>query len=160
MKRTKRYWVMAAVLLLAAGSPAIAQIPDKAQELTEHLQFLGYKVEPAEDLLRATFDGPSLDFTLKKWRGGLLLMAAFGVADEALSGGPTNELLSFVNSLNKEATVGRFYFDDTDKTVTIEAWYGGDYDRERFGQFMQAWKGDTESNFLGNHSEEAVKLLK
>jgi len=151
-------WAAALAAVLVACGPLLADPPAEPEKYTEHLQFLGYKAEVDGTTLRVTHDGSPVNFRMKSFKGGALLVAGFGVNPSALSNGPSAELLAFVNALNKEAWVSRFYFDSSDNTLTIESWYGGAYDRERFGQFFTNWKADTE-DLLGRNAEQARKLL-
>ncbi|HJP34304.1 MAG TPA: hypothetical protein QGF95_27470 [Candidatus Latescibacteria bacterium] len=52
------------------------------------------------------------------------------------------DIIDTVNSLNAAATVARFYIDDDGDTM-MEAWFPGKYDKKLFGNFLEAWQGDT-----------------
>ncbi|MEW6753979.1 MAG: YbjN domain-containing protein [Candidatus Latescibacterota bacterium] len=158
MARLAGTWSRGLAALLLAWGAAQADPPVEADKYAEHLRFLGYAAEIDAATLRVTHQGSPVNFRMKSFKSGTLLVAGFGVQASALTSGPSADLLGFVNALNKEAWVSRFYYDDSDKTLTIESWFGGAYDRERFGQFFDNWKADTE-DLLSRHAEQARQLL-
>lgn len=158
MARLRAGWWAGVAAVLAVCGPLYGEPPGEPEKFIEHLRLLGYTAAIDGSTLKVTHDGSPVNFRMKAFKGGALQVAGFGIAPAALKDGPSQDLLAFVNDLNKEAWVARFYYDKSDSTLTIEAWYGGAYDRERFGQFFTNWKADTE-DMLSRNADQARKLL-
>jgi hypothetical protein len=83
----------------------------------------------------------------RPYKGGLLFTAYLTGSDYAKKGRNQAEYLKIVNALNQAASVARFYVDD-DQDLVMEAMWPGDYDRSRFGVFMDLWETDTMAQLI------------
>ena len=123
------------VLCFALAQGALADLPDKADEIGKHLEFLGYTVQPKDDRLIAKHP-KYFNFYLKSFAGGILLTAYFTGSEYAKQ--HQGEFYALANELNKGSAVARYYVDqDTD--LIIEAWYPGGYERVQFGVFIDGF---------------------
>jgi len=111
-----------------------APIP-AAKEIVEHLEFLGYKVTSGEDKIEVSHP-VFLNFVLRNYRGGLLISTYFIATEYGKAN--RSEFVEFANDLNKEAAASRFYI-DKDGDLAIEAYYPGEYEKTRFGLFLDAF---------------------
>lgn len=110
-------------------------------EAVSHLEFLGYTITRNEDSTWARHS-VKLNILLKVFRGGLL-MTSFLRADETAKTDRPG-FLDFVNKLNEQAAVTRFYA-DSDGDLAMETWYPeGAYERIRFGHFLSLRESDIE----------------
>jgi hypothetical protein len=118
------------MVLLSAGAEAgpFAGSDDYRQ----HFEFLGYTVEDGEKSLFAKHPD-RLDVSIRSFNGGVLIVTIFGTTARAKKDRPG--FLTFLNAMNTDAVVGRYYVDDEDDVI-IEGWYPGTYDRTRFGLFL------------------------
>jgi hypothetical protein len=122
-------------VFLFAPVAARAEVFDKAGELSQHLEFLGYTVteEPENDRIVAKHQR-NYNFTVKSFRGGLLL-TTFLTMNTPL-GADRERVLEVVNKLNADAEVVRYYL-DSDEDLAIEGWFPGAYDKTDFGLFLE-----------------------
>ena len=96
---------------------------------------------------------------VKPFSGGMLVMTFFGTTGMAKS--QRVGFLEFLNDMNKDAIAARYY-EDADGDVMVEGWYPGDYDRTRFGVFMnkfnevsdQLGDSDIADDYLGSGEPE------
>ncbi len=146
---------LVASLALSGGMAFAADLPDKIPEITAHLEFLGYKVQKREKALTAKHD-KFVDLIVRKHRGGILLTGFFGASDFAKS--HRTEFLEFINHLNAGAAVLRAYA-DKDGDLALEAWFPAQYERSRFGTFIEGWNSDIQ-NLLVQYKQDAQRFLK
>jgi hypothetical protein len=125
-------------------------------QIVNHLQFLGYEITQKDELRLATHP-QKMNVMLRAFKGGILFTSINSCEDRARS--DKIGYLSFINSLNNQASVARFYA-DKDSDFYIEAWYPDSYDRNKFGIFLDAWETDTVTLLLAANREEAFKYLK
>ena len=125
-----------ALLGLLIASSALAAPPKDAKNFMKHLKKQGYECEKGDNFITANHD-VQLNIVLKGYSGGVLVQTYAGsnVKDR-------DDIIDTVNNLNSNATVTRFYIDGDGDTM-IEAWYPGEYDKDQFEAFLEAWKGDT-----------------
>ena len=134
MKFSIRF-VLIMVVVLSAGI-VNAGIPDKADDVTTHLEFMGYSVTNSDgDFLRATHD-THVNVVLKAFRGGVLLTAYVGGSSYAAD--HKGDFCELVNTLNANAAAVRYYV-DSDIDLTIEGYYPGVYDWTSFSVYMEAF---------------------
>lgn len=108
-------------------------------QISEHLEFLGYTIEPGrEDSFRATH-ATKPNFSLRAYAGGLLITAWYGTSAEALVN--REGFLEAINVLNAQAIVSRYYV-DKEYDFAAEAFYHPPYERVAFAQFMDLWDRD------------------
>jgi hypothetical protein len=147
------------VLALALGilapvvTPARAEVPADADKITTHLEFLGYTVSREKDDLIAKHP-KEWNISLRAYQGGILI-AAFLESDKKAKQDRT-AFLEAINSLNQDAKGCRYYA-DKDGDLAVESWYAGEYDKARFGTFIDVWKADSD-DLKGN--SKALAFLK
>ena len=111
------------------------------EEAVNHLEFLGYTITRKEETTWAQH-AVKLNITLKLYRQGLLL-SSFLRADEKARVDRAG-FREFINKLNEQASVARFYADG-DGDLAMEAWFpDGAYERIRFGHFLSLREQDIE----------------
>ena len=118
-------------------SPALAGPFAGSDDYKTHLEFLGYEVQDGETSLIAKHD-KFYNISVKPYNGGVLVVTFFGTTDRAKS--DRVGFLGFLNGMNAEAVAARYYEDD-EGDVIVEGWYPGDYDRTRFGIFLEKFNG-------------------
>ena len=134
MKLSIRF-VLIMVVVLSAGI-VNAGVPEKADDVTNHLEFMGYSVTDSDgEYLRATHD-THVNIVLKAFRGGILLTAYMGGSSYAAD--HYDDFCELVNGLNANAAAARYYV-DSDIDLTIEGYYPGKYDRTQFSVYMEAF---------------------
>jgi len=138
--KTRHAVALVALVVLAVGAVlAFAQFDD-AGNVAKHLKKLDYQVEKADEKLFATHD-IELDLSVAEYRDGYLIRTWCETSDES-----ERTLRKLCNKLNHEATVARFYVDNEGDLI-FEAWYPGEYDRDQFDIFMEAWQNDTSGQY-------------
>jgi hypothetical protein len=124
--------------LIGSLNPVFAAPPKDARRVAEHLEFLGFTSKIDSDVLQAThpnhFSIYASDSDL-----GIRFTLFFPINANAVQN--KARLMELLNKLNAEALVIKFYLDDEDD-IAFEAIYAGDYDRQEFGVFMQAYLSD------------------
>ncbi len=113
-------------------------IADTIEQMTTHLEFLGYEVSRDGDLTKARHPR-RFNMVVRPLAGGVLFTAIFGASDNA-----TRDRLGYlemINALNANAGIARFYA-DKDADLFIEAWHPDYYDRADFGVFLEKLERD------------------
>ncbi|HET7715643.1 MAG TPA: hypothetical protein VFK86_08440 [Bauldia sp.] len=113
-------------------TPALAGPFEGSDEFKAHFEFLGYTVEDGETSLIARHD-EFYNVSVKSYNGGVLVITFFGTTGKAKS--DRVGFFEFLNQMNSEAVAARYYEDD-EGDVIVEGWYPGEYDRTRFGVFV------------------------
>lgn len=121
-------------------------------QASNHLQFLGYEITDSGESKRARHS-QRWNMVFKVYKDGLLFSAYLTGSDHAKQSGNRTEYLELVNALNRAASVTRFYLDD-DQDLVMEAVWPGEYERERFGAFMDLWDTDTRSHLIQLESQK------
>ena len=127
----------------------IAEV-DGMQEVMEqvlaHLEFLGYQITREGDLARCNH-GTNWNAVIKPYQTGLLFLTFFGGG--AVSKSNRAGFLEFVNHLNSEAAVSRFYV-DSDGDLAAESWIPAHYDRQQFGHYLTLRERDIDRAAQGD----------
>ena len=113
--------------------------PTTFSEFANHLEFLSYDVTLEEGRFLATHPD-KMNLLARLFPYGIIFTAGWNPAPRALE--DKAGFLEFVNYLNRNAIVCRAYL-DRDSALVFEAWHPADYDRKRFGVFMDIWHRDT-----------------
>jgi hypothetical protein len=113
------------------------------QQVIQHLEFLGYEVE-ADEKRALCRHQKKVNIRVRNFAGGVLFTGIFGCQDYAKS--HRADYLDIINTLNAQAAVVRVYADE-DTDFIIEAWHPDEYDRQRFGLFMELWDRDISKIF-------------
>jgi len=140
--------------LLSIPAASTAAPPAKADDVTKHLEFLGYKVTVKSKRMMAKHS-KYLNIFLKKYRGGILLTSYFLTSEYGKAN--KDKLLVIVNDLNRGAAASRFYLDKAGDLV-IEAYYPGDYSKETFNTFIETY--NLSGPQLGRKAKEIRLYLK
>lgn len=127
--------MMICAMMFAGGGARAHSLPDQADEIKQHLEFLGYEVEVTEKHLFARHPR-KLNVRITKYRGGVLFYSYYRTNDVGKS--QRAALLEHANTMNRGSTVATFFI-DRDGDLSISAWYTGDYERTSFGKFEHAW---------------------
>jgi len=125
------------------------------ESIRTHLEFLGYAVEPQEEQRYAVSHTARVNFIMRPFAGGVLFTVYFKSSDQAKT--EPLQYLGFVNALNQNAAVARFYA-DPDGDLCIECWHPSNYERSQFGHFIQMWNRDN-SELLQERPELSTFLL-
>ena len=118
--------------LVLLATPVLAGPFEGSDDYKAHFEFLGYTVEDGETSLIAKHD-EFYNVSVKNYNGGVLVVTFFGTTDKAKS--DRVGFFEFLNKMNTDAIAARYYEDD-EGDVIVEGWYPGDYDRTRFGVFI------------------------
>lgn len=124
-------------------------------QIINHLQFLGYEITQKNELRIASCP-KKMTANIRVFKGGILF-TAFN-RTESVAKSDVVGFLRFINTLNTNAAVARFYA-DKDFDLAIEAWYPDFYEKSKFGVFWDAWETDSFGLLVVN-AEEAMKYLK
>ena len=95
-------------LFLCLGT-SYGQIPNMAEEITTHLEFLGFEVTLEEGKMVTTHT-TRLDMTIQQWEGGLLFTNFGNPTPYALKN--LKNLMRFINKLNSKAGAARYYLNE------------------------------------------------
>ncbi|MBU0551374.1 hypothetical protein KKF91_12465 [Myxococcota bacterium] len=112
---------------------------DFMQQLGAHLEFLGYDITQ-RDSTTVSYSAKHAkywNFVFANKVGGVLFQFFIGTED----GAGQETLLEYVNDLNRDAVVSRFFI-DKDNDFAGEAWWPPIYDKAKFGAFIDAWHHD------------------
>lgn len=139
MKTRYAVALVALVALVVAAVPASAQFDD-ASKVSKHLKKLDYDVEKGDESLTAEHES-ELNVSVREYKDGLLIRSYIGTSEES-----ERTLRKLCNKLNYKATTARMYIDN-DGDLIFEAWYPGNYDKDRFDIFMEAWQNDTSGQY-------------
>lgn len=113
--------------------------PALLSRFADHLEFLSYDVKIEEGRFLAVH-ADKMNLLARAFPYGLVFTAGWNPSPRGLEDKPG--FLEFVNYLNRNAIVCRAYL-DRDLALVFEAWHPADYERKRFGLFMDIWHRDT-----------------
>ena len=122
-------------------------------DFINHLEFLGYDVSDNDERLRVTH-AQNLNFSLKKFRGGVLITTFFGGSEYGKNN--RGSFLALVNKLNQGAVVARYYV-DSDGDMVIEGYCPGEYNKKTFSAFLDAF--NFEKSNLSENSDEIAECI-
>lgn len=114
-------------------------------KFTDHLEFLGYKIEDPEGKTDSEFD---LALALHTQDNNLLL-----VADKALEMLHLQVRLNFnkkvsgimyeyLDEVNGALNISRAYIDEDESSLMLQTHWTGQYEKKLFGEFLQIFKRD------------------
>ena len=112
-------------------------------QMSNHLQFLGYDIADSDEAKKASHV-QRWNIVFREYKGGVLFSASLSGSAYAKSEENRQAFLELINSMNRAASVARFYSDE-DQDFVMEAMWSGDYERVSFGRFMDLWDSDTRS---------------
>ncbi len=106
--------------------------------MSKHLESLGYQSKETDDGF--WFTHPKRPgFRLTPFRGGLRFVRYLESSRRAKKN--PQDFADFVNSLNADATLAR-YFVDRDHDLVVEFWIPASYDKTAFATLIAAWQAD------------------
>ncbi len=126
------------LVLLLGLSSVWAKMPEQADKIMNHLEFLGYDVSQNGQRIAARHE-KYLNLLIRSYEGGILVSGffrgtEFGKANQA-------KWLEILNKLNRKSTVAKYYI-DKDGDLAIEAYYPGVYNKKAFGIFIDNLQQD------------------
>ena len=137
--------ILVTLCTLAAEEPLV--IPSDLKEFANHLEYLDYTVASAEeDSVRLTHED-NLNIRIKTFQNGLLVSAFLSLSKEGLDN--TDDLLTFINTVNKNSAMMKMYLDDD--SLVVESWYPGNYNKPAFSTYMTCWIADFQYAVEQNH---------
>jgi hypothetical protein len=107
-------------------------------KVAAHLEFLGYELERRETSIYASHPTKP-NYLLSEFMDGVM-HRTFWPANERAQDDRLG-YLEFVNRLNHNASVTRYYA-DRDGDLVVEAWYPESYDRARYARFYDGMNSD------------------
>lgn len=145
--------IFATLLLCLACTSPLAAPPDDVDEVTSHLEFMGYDVTVNQERLSAKH-GSNANILLKKFRGGILVSGFY--TGNAYGRSHRPQFMAIANTLNSESIAGRFFV-DKDGDLVIEGYYPGAYNKKAFSAFMENFNQG--NKLLSNHFAELKEFL-
>jgi hypothetical protein len=132
----------------AAPKEPQPKLNDNLEKISEHLEFLGYKLEKIKAKHK---DSKDLIIATHIQKNNLVIisitptMSLFKI-QLTTKKRHVAEMDAFVNDANKALVFAKFYteIDSESKEVllVLEAMYTGDYDKESFAEFIECFNGD------------------
>ncbi|MBU2453992.1 MAG: peptidoglycan-binding protein, partial [Proteobacteria bacterium] len=123
-------------------APAAKPVKDSGDDIIKHiythLEYNGYKITQHEKYVELTHP-EKWNFSIKKYREGALINGTWTPNDYSKAN--RLEYLEFVNWLNSNATVTRFY-EDKNSDLTFESWINS-YEKKNFISFFERFTEDT-----------------
>ncbi len=113
-------------------------------EIAKVLISRGYNLRKADNIWQA-FHRELWSFEFDERVGGILFQFFVRTEKDKVS---EIEMLRWINELNQQANVTRFYQDE-EGDFAAEAWWPNTYDSRAFAAFLDAWIND--GRFLTNH---------
>lgn len=136
----------------SCGKPVETELSDKNfEEMSKHLEFLGYKVE----IIKATKEGEKdrmiamhskrSNIIILTLLPGLILYAINLTTKKKFN----DEMSAFLNNANKTLISTKVYYEIEEEVVVLrfEAIYTGNYNKEVFSQFIETFNNDVENLF-------------
>lgn len=149
-----RHYLRALIAIaFLGGSPAWAAPPDDSEEITSHLEFMGYDVSINPERLSAKHSN-NPNILLKKFRAGILVSGYY--TGTAYGRSHRSQFMAVANTLNSESVAGRFYV-DKDGDLVLESYYPGSYNKKAFSAFMENFNQATK--LLTSHFNELKEFL-
>ena len=157
-----RRGLLAVSIALLPISPAAAQNAQERRDeerpaqlvaVRDHLESLGYDASFDRDGDVAAEHEEHWNSYVKQYRGGLLMLA---LIDVAATEDRMDACHRWANALNAEARLARFYFNER-RSLALEAWLGGEYDKSAFGTFVEAWQDDGTLVGLSHEAAEGCR---
>jgi hypothetical protein len=126
---------------------------ERLDSYATHLEFLGYGIEHREKSIAANHPRKP-NIQLQYIFGGVLHSTFWGMKSEDQL--PRRDLLEYVNDLNANAAICRFYV-DKDGDLMIEAWHPERYERTEYGRFLDLWNSDMQDFIADARTKEYLR---
>jgi hypothetical protein len=144
------------ILALVYSGAGFGVPPDNSGDIAKHLEFLGYQVKVDDHVIQALHPARRhFNMVIKKYRGGMLVDTFFRGSDYGKS--HMDAWLTLINKLNKKAAAARYYIDD-DGDMIIEGYYPGEYNKQAFATFLDAF--DLERSHMVEFATEIKMYVK
>ena len=124
----------------------VSQAPEILQQVSSHLEFLGYKMTEIQDECLLAQDGKGSNFVIQQQANGVLFRASIATRklDEADFGG----LFVCMNSFNDGSLLTKAYVPYTEvSSVTFECWYPPPYNKQAFAHFFDIYREEMQVCF-------------
>jgi hypothetical protein len=142
------------VAVIASADVCTSDVPDDAEAIVNHMEFLGYRVEVGEQSIMVHHD-TRYNFLIRKFLGGIMFNAFWGSSDYGKE--HRNEFLEYVNDLNRMSSATVFYI-DKDVDLAASCWFPGVYERQMYAAVIERWTGDLDF-IIRLDIEKSQKLL-
>ncbi len=124
---------------------------EKIEKIKNHLEFLGYTIEESkpekegEKLVYLGTHPTKYNLIFTDFTPGIVMFRCQLATGKMFS----EERMLFLNNANKTIGITKVYADENDKNMVLkfEAFYGGDYIKASFSEFIGAFEGDTGPGF-------------
>jgi len=134
MKNVIRALLLSLVFL--GSSPAFASLPDNAEEIKTHLEYMGYEVSLDKERIAAKHPSQP-NIILIKQQSGLLGMTYFSASEYGLKN--RDKLIAIANDLNANSLAVRYYI-NKDGNLMIVGFYPGSYSKQSFSLFIESYQ--------------------
>ncbi len=117
-------------------------------EFITHMEFLGYQIEPRDEnslLAKHSIHGNT---HVKAYLDDILVQQLFRLNEKVK--GKRQEFLEAINRLNSTANVATFVSGSEDDILRIDGLYLGDYNKQKFGLFLEKYNYDTNQYILSH----------
>ncbi|MCU7490071.1 MAG: hypothetical protein HF312_00280 [Ignavibacteria bacterium] len=111
----------------------------------EYLRFLGYSIKSKAGIFLITHPEKS-SFLLGEYSAGLIFQCNFRTTK--YSKASRNEYLEFINYLNVNSDVAKFY--DSEDCMSCIFWFPNLFDKKYFGHFIDLWEEDISVSITKN----------
>lgn len=127
-----RYLALMITFIMVTASSAFATLPDDADAIINHLEFLGYNIKKNENNIVAKHS-KNMNLVIMKYKEGVMLTTLFGLNENGKNHTP--EVLNLMNVLNNKSGISKFYV-YKNKNLFIQSYYPGSYEKHRFTIFL------------------------
>ncbi len=126
--------------------------------MCEHLKFLGYEIFLTEEQERRyARHQDKVSFVLKQIDDVVKFFSRVEVRD-ARAKNNMEEYLEFINTLNTDALVTRFYKDENANLLFVSQ-HLGHYDKVMFARFLELWEFDLQYLLLRKMNAEFMRFF-
>ena len=130
-----------------------------ADKITNHLEFLGYKVTTNNDdkgnISINAINQNKNNLFIRIIKNGITVVAFFTV-DKDKAEKNKSKLLEAINKMNNQALLTSFSMSEDFKSIVCGTWYPLVYNKESFGNFIDLFANDINIRFSGNNISELV----
>ena len=115
------------------------------QDVINHLEYLGYKIDNHEDTIRAIHPSKAI-LVLFNLNGGLLLGSGLPISIDTVQN--NGKFFFDLNEIHSRLLVSRCYLGEDGDSLMCLAYYPGPYDKVVFGRFIEMFAKDTEGTLV------------
>lgn len=125
-------------------------------QCVNHLEFFGYSFDKKDEdgSILGKHEQKGMIF-VRKYLGGILFQKYYKTNKNAKKN--RLEYLEYINQLNSKANLATFSSESNEDLIRVDSCYFGNYDKQLFGSFLDAWHFDSR-DFIFRH-EKSEKFL-